>query len=501
MKKINWKTLLTGAVFFVYGLGLYVNIVADYDLWGYMAFGRLFWEKGLFPYQDVFSYLPTKDPWVYHEWLTGLIFFLVHEHFSATGLQLLRYGMIYAAIALLLATAVKRGGNPLSIFIVLFLTCNALTHGYAPVRAQVFTYLFFALSLYILERYKRDQRPGLLGWLIPIQILWCNLHGGFVAGLGLIGLYAVGEGITHRRVIPYVRIMFLAAAVTLINPYGIDYWTYMVHAITLPRSEITEWISLSAAIQSGKFTHVSFLFIGMLFVTFFLMVRAREKRLTDILVLAVTAYLGFRSIRHTILFFLAFGAYMPMLLSEQAEILKNQLKAGNIMSRVIRPAIVSASLFLILLTFFSFRHFIYSPGLDLKTPPSYYPVRALEWIATHQWEGNILHHFDWGEFLMWRCYPACRIAMDGRYETVYHPDDRKEYFDFLHGREGWQTFLEKHPHDMVLIKSGTRTDLLMRSHPEWELKQEDGLSVMFLRNQGGVGRKRPGSPESIEGRS
>ena len=38
---------------------------ADPDLWGYLAFGRLFWGQGQFPYLDVFAYVPTLKPWVY----------------------------------------------------------------------------------------------------------------------------------------------------------------------------------------------------------------------------------------------------------------------------------------------------------------------------------------------------------------------------------------------------------------------------------------------------
>jgi len=35
---------------------------ADPDLWGYLAFGRLFWGQGGFPYLDVFAYVPTLKP-------------------------------------------------------------------------------------------------------------------------------------------------------------------------------------------------------------------------------------------------------------------------------------------------------------------------------------------------------------------------------------------------------------------------------------------------------
>ena len=41
---------------------LMTNTTADPDLWGYLSFGRLYWETGNFPYQDVFAYLPTLNP-------------------------------------------------------------------------------------------------------------------------------------------------------------------------------------------------------------------------------------------------------------------------------------------------------------------------------------------------------------------------------------------------------------------------------------------------------
>jgi hypothetical protein len=41
--------------------------------------------------------------------------------------------------------------------------------------------------------------------------------------------------------------------------------------------------------------------------------------------------------------------------------------------------------------------------------------------------------------------------MDGWYETVDDECTQKEYFDFINGREGWQAFVNKYPHDPVLI--------------------------------------------------
>jgi hypothetical protein len=63
------------------------NTTPDPDLFGYLAFGKLFWETGRFPYQDVFSYVPTLKLWVYHEWLTGVLFYPLYQSLGVPGLQ------------------------------------------------------------------------------------------------------------------------------------------------------------------------------------------------------------------------------------------------------------------------------------------------------------------------------------------------------------------------------------------------------------------------------
>ena len=84
-----------------------------------------------------------------------------------------------------------------------------------------------------------------------------------------------------------------------------------------------------------------------------------------------------------------------------------------------------------------------------------YPLGAIDYVREHNLTGNMLCEFNWGEYILWNLYPKCLVGMDGRYETVYPAKISREYFDFHSGRDGWRTFLENYPHDMILIKSNT----------------------------------------------
>jgi hypothetical protein len=116
----HWKILLLGTGMTLYILGLFTNVVADPDLWGYLAFGRPFWESGYFPYHDVFSHIPTKELWVYHEWLTGVLFYPVYKWTGETGLQLLRYAIILMTVSLVFLTAEKQGSKPIPSIIIFY---------------------------------------------------------------------------------------------------------------------------------------------------------------------------------------------------------------------------------------------------------------------------------------------------------------------------------------------------------------------------------------------
>jgi hypothetical protein len=122
------------------------------------------------------------------------------------------------------------------------------------------------------------------------------------------------------------------------------------------------------------------------------------------------------------------------------------------------------------------------PSFVISAPQSHYPVGALDWMRKNNLQGNVLPDFDWGEFIMWSCYPYCKVAMDGRYETVYHENLIKEYFVFLEGKEGWNIFLKKYPPDLILIKPFTKIYFLMIKDPSWKAPYIDKQSVLFIRN-------------------
>lgn len=488
-KFLDWNRIVIslGMGFFV--LYILSNTRADPDLWGYLAFGRLFWKTGKFPYHDVFAYVPTKEIWIYHEWLTGVLFYPIYKSLGGAGLQLLKYVLGSLTAVLVYMTARQRGARPFPILIALFCVSRLFAYGYSPVRAQVFTYLFFVLYLYILETFRRDRRWQRLLWLVPVQLMWSNLHGGFLAGPGLLFLYGLGESLSGRRCRPFLISFVACGLVTLINPYGINYWKYIIEAVSMDRQHIWEWHSVFRLIREGypSIAYVDMLSVLVLSSVFLVWWRKRDW--TDVIVLATTACLGVAHFRHQVFFLLAAAVYMPVVFTlffddveaHQHVVGRRYLLKGTV------PLIFSACLAVL----FGYRFIARSP-LALETPPRhdeqdtsrvYYPIGAVKYIKTNDLNGNILPVFGWGEFVIWTLYPSCRVGMDGRYETVYPDDLCKEYWDFHLGRDGWRTFLYKYPHDMVIVKTDSRTHRLLENEPGWKEAYADVGCALFLKEK------------------
>lgn len=481
MLSISGKIIIFAGMYLLF-VSIFSRNIADNDLWGYLAFGRTFREEGFFPFHDIFSYTPTKTLWVYHEWLTGVVFYYVFEFLGPAGLQLLRYITIIVTLCLIYATAIKKEASPVFALIALIPAMILISFGYMPTRAQIFTYFFFILTVYILETAKINQRWKILLWLLPVQVIWCNLHGGFVAGIGMIFLYALGEGLSGKKAFPFIAILIPACLATLINPYGLEYWRFMADSVSMSRPEIGEWFSIIVALQRNYQTVPAIVFIALASMFLILILLQKKRSLTDMIIIAATLYLGVKHVRHTIFLGIIFGAIMPVIMNDLWKSFPEKNSFFIYLKSFAPPLILG--IILIFAGFFIIKSgkIYLKPSFAIFAPQSHYPVGAIHWIERNNFRGNILPDFDWGEFIIWSCYPHCKIGMDGRYETVYDKTLIREYFDFSAGKDGWDVFLKKYPPDLVLIKPFTRIYYLLLKNPSWKVGYQDKQSVLFIRN-------------------
>lgn len=463
-KNLPGATIRFIAIVLMAGMAAMFYPEADPDLWHRLMVGKVFFETGGVLERDIFAYTNIKPLWVDHEWGSGVIFYFLQNRWGDPALFVLKAFLFWMTLLLILANGrrfddVKSPGGPLSISLVVL----ALLLGFTPtIRCQTFTYLFFALWLYALER----VRAGEIRWLAVFPstaIFWVNLHGGFLSGIGLVGLFAAGEFLNRRRFLPYLAALGLILPVTFVTPYGLDFWPYILEAAAMSRPYITEWAPLSWTTVEGTAFKI--------FLIAALLTLRRPFDWTRILVLAVTAYLGIRHQRHVVFFGITAGVYV-------LPALRNFVRSWIISIPEKVRLVVKFSCYGVLILVAA--QTILTTPLKLVENPNWYPVHAVEYLQESPHSGNLLVPLNWGSYSLWKLYPKFRVSMDGRYEEVYPNETYHEVAAFAYGHPGWEAILDRYRHDAILIRAGTRTDLDLRKMPDWTVAYEDTQAVVFI---------------------
>lgn len=429
----------------------------DFDLWSRLQVGSIVWQTGAPLMRDIFSYLPTKELWVDHEWGAGALFYLAVILFDNPGIFVAKGLLLVLTFLGVAKAAGVRGGAPGPLYLALL--SWAIFPGIGSlVRSQAFSFALFAWWLYWLELLRTGR--GRL-WVFPVTMLaWANIHGGFLAGIGLLVLYAVGEACAGRSVRLYLLALVFSVPATLVTPYGFHLWQYMVDASLMPRPFVTEW----APVWRSPFRFwVGYLPLATL--AALALVRRRSAFLA--VVLLSLAALGARHQRHLVFFAMTVAA----LCYEDAV---------WICVRVFRSlrrwfSAVAAGALVIAVTVV---HPGFSTALDLRR--DVYPVGSLAFLQINKIKGNVAVPFNWGSITSWWLQPDCKVLIDGRYEEVYPPELFSMGADFSLHAKGWKAALSRYHADVVILSKLAYPSEVMRELPGWEPVYADEVSVVLL---------------------
>jgi hypothetical protein len=176
------------------GLGVYCVALAgarallnDGDTLSHIAIGRWIITHRAIPFHDPFTFTARGRAWVPHEWLAEVVFAVLYDRLGWGGVVAAAGLSGAAAFALLTRALAKTLGPRRAVIGALLAFALTEAHFLARPHALAWPLLVVWMATVIGAR-DRGRVPSLM--LLPVMILWCNLHGGFVVGLFLAGLIA-----------------------------------------------------------------------------------------------------------------------------------------------------------------------------------------------------------------------------------------------------------------------------------------------------------------------
>ena len=418
----------------------------DIDIWHQMNLIRASLAAGHLLTQDPFSYVPTVRPMIQHEWGSGLIAFFLSQWMGGSAVLLLKFSAAIGTLILAMLFAQNRGAHAVTLALFSPVAADLMHLGFLPaVRAQVYSFLFLVLLLWILESSGEGRYRWPLLWLAVFP-LWVNLHGGFVAGLCFLGLYVLEQKLIGSSARATVLLLGAMGLEVFINPYGVRYLSYLFRAVTMARPRIPEW---TPAWSLGWMTAVLFLYA--LAVWLYALIDLQSWRTHGILLIPAAAIEAILHFKMLPLFGIVWLCYAPALFQ--------RTKAGGWLQqfeqRRQRFLIFACSSAIGLCLISAVQQRFWRVEVPQVAGEVSYPVGAVNYLGDHHFRGNIMVPFRKGAYVSWKLYPNAEVSIDSRYEVAYSEDWIERVFRFYEDREGWADTLAAYPTDLVLAPTSS----------------------------------------------
>ncbi|MFA6092009.1 MAG: hypothetical protein WCU88_05245 [Elusimicrobiota bacterium] len=469
---------------------------ASWDLWWHLAWGREIARSWSIPRADIFSWTLSGKDWVDFEWLYQLFLYGLQ---AAGGSSAVVWGnavlgalAVWAVWRMTLLHAESEASGAGGAFGAAFLAAACalvLVRTRNFCRPEMLSLVLVPVFLHAALRWRREGKVGALVALPLWIVLWANSHGGFVLGLAVLGLAALGsffeacaQGASSERFRSakgLVLCLAACSAAALLNPYGWRaYQVVLEHSReigSLGRGAIAEWRSL----RLGEYP----VYWALLAASFGLLAR-------DLLLRRAQAYfwapliLGFgfwssQQVRAPVYLALAAGPYVFGRGFRQ-ERRKGSLFAPGVLMGLAGLGLLSCCLWPVF-------------GRDFRRAVRWevFPVGAADFLERHAVQGPMLNECAFGGYLEWRFGRIRPVSCDSRY--LFHAA-MADWADRASRPGALSAYIEGTGTDYALMAHGTAMEsraggrpierspwpsLFPRKH--WALVYWDDAALVFMR--------------------
>ncbi len=466
---------------------------ADPDLWLHVITGLIILDTWHVPrHARYFTYSAGPVPWRNHDWLSEVTLAIAYGSLGIIGLKLVKLVCVAVTISALGFGLSKTVASRSAQRVILTLTAAGL----APqmqYRPQLFTFAILSviLAMLAIEVY---ERPVTLWPLVPLFGLWANFHGAWLVGLGTLGLAAAVLGAQemlagHRptRALKIAGVTMLCALATVLNPVGINIWSYVLHSAGDPliRKIMPDWIPLLTMLRwdwtHARLESLQVLIPLALFVGFGLSLALAPVVSDAPLAAVAAAFVGgaFYMLRNASLGVIAIASPMAHHFGIAASRASGE-PANDRSALDTSPGRIMLGTAIVVL---AAAGGLLSPRLRTLNPV---PADAVAFMKQRGLHGNILNHFDWGAYIIWHLMPQSKIFIDGRAEEIYSDALMRQYALFFYDLPGGNAILSEYPHDFILVSPDTGAYRTASADKNWTVIYRDDVAVLFARSSSSI---------------
>ena len=454
--------------------------VVDPDIWWHLRNAEYLFQHHQFPRADMYSFTVVGQPWINHEWLSEIPYYLAWRAGGLGGVNAVMFATISLIfLGLLYLSYMETRHFKAAIVACCFLTFIASV-SFGP-RTILFGYLYLVLLLVILQRFRQKGNAPL--WLIPpLFCLWANTHGSWSLGLIVFSIitaagFAQGSWgrVDAQRWTPSqmgkLAVTGLASVAALfVNPFGsrlVFYPFDMAFRQKLNISHVAEWVSVDFHDLRGKFVLALLL---TLLVTALL--RRTRWRLAELGLVLFALYSGLTYVRF--LFLLAI-VIAPVLTRILEFVPQYRPKADTPLINALVICLMIGSII----------HYWPTSAEMQRSISEKYPTQALTYLKAHPPDGPVLNFYLWGGYLAWNDRDL-KVFIDSRVDIYEYAGVLKDYLDLLNLSQS-KSILDKYKIRYVLFPqpggySESALTYVLEHDSQWKVIYSDATTVLLERN-------------------
>jgi hypothetical protein len=494
---------------FFFALWVYLLLVGqsrllrDPGTFWHTRLGEIMLSSGHLVHGDPFGFTfndPTAHPWIPHQWLGECLMALLHR-IDGLDTLLLTTATILAALYTWLAYRLLRAGLHWAVAAVVVVLVVGASASHFHARSHLATIVFLGTTMAFLCDYEAG-RIGLprLFWLVPIYVLWTNLHGGMLGGLCTMIAATAGwsaNRLLHREtpILSFRDVFSLACVIVacgltaFVNPYGLELphiWLKIMDAPLLPGL-----IQEHAPLDPTKLHGQAVLVLAAVYLAALANLR-RWPRVTWLLPL-LWFYLTCTRIRHAPLFSITAGLALAELLPHTRWAAQQVQSGGDLYvppqearSWGWRPLILPALAVGVAVCLQAQRIEVPLIGHGwARLDPEQWPTELqleLDQLQQTQPDGTpIFNELTFGGYLIYFT-PKLRVFVDDRCE-LYGDQWLKKYVDAEDHdtAEQMRQWEREYPFALALVRTGPGFDDYFRTSTEWRAVRRTETATLYRR--------------------
>lgn len=471
---LSWP-LVVAALAFILAIGR--KLLSDPDIYWHLGAARWIFEHGAVPSADPFSHSMPNAPWLAHEWLAEVILGGIHGIAGWPGLVALTGLAFGTALALLCRYLLRHLEPAQALNLVVLAAVLAIPHLLA--RPHVLAWPLLVGWTIVLLRSRELGRAPRWPWAFLI-VVWANLHGSFVLGLGLAAFFAAeavalaGTGQRRTAARDWGIFLALSGAAALATPYGIDglIYTFSVHDMAYAMEAIDEW-------RSPDFHRFQPLELGLMAAGLAILGRGLRLPGFRLVLVLILLHLALRHVRHVAILGFLTALIVAEAMGAQWNNPRNRGTSSldrwfGALAAPARPAAVLWVAVVLAALFFSTaqtgRH---RPSVD-KTPAA-----AVAAASAAVPRGKVLNAYEFGGYLIYSGIPA---FIDGRADMYGDPFLRRFMRTIsASDPDQFDKLVKDYGIDWTIFQPTAPIVRLLDRHPGWRRLHGDEVAVVHVR--------------------